>query len=258
MPFFRVDDGLNNHPKARQAGLEAMGLWSLSGAYCMAYLSDGFVPEWYVKTWAKGAALAKRLVAARMWYPAERDGEPGWEFHEWRQDSKAKVQADRKKAAQRKAKSRDSQRESQRDVPSDSARTPGYVPNTPKETSGCIPEAANESNARGPIVPPDAWKLVKRHVSDQHPQANRTDLAIQAKELLTAGTDPDLVEAAIVLWANSPNKLSPKGLRLLVSDIIRQREHPVSPAQRASPAARKVKAGLQLAQQLGDKPELTA
>lgn len=33
MPWFRVDDSLDTHPKAIAAGNEAMGLWVRCGAY---------------------------------------------------------------------------------------------------------------------------------------------------------------------------------------------------------------------------------
>ena len=107
MPHFRVDDALHSHPKARQAGLEAMGLWNMCGSYCMGYLTDGFVPEWYVKSWPKGPALAKRLVAVKLWYPATKDDEKGWQFHEFtgpgRNDSREQIEELRKKWRDKKA-----------------------------------------------------------------------------------------------------------------------------------------------------------
>ncbi|SRX93581.1 hypothetical protein MSP7336_01820 [Mycobacterium shimoidei] len=146
MPHFRVDDALHSHPKAQKAADEALGMWVRAGSFCMAYLTDGFVPEWWVKQQPKGLAKAKRLVAAGLWHLAERDGERGWEFHEWlgpgRQDSRAKGEAEREAARQRKANWRASQRESQptshpesrRDTQRDERRTPGTNPTQPNPT----------------------------------------------------------------------------------------------------------------------------
>lgn len=114
MSWFPVDDAFHSHPKARKAGMEAIGLWTLAGSHCMAYLTDGFVADWWVKEKPKGAALAKRLVAANLWHRGEsEDGEQGYWFHDWKPEClKVNVLAAREKARQRKAKSRESQRES--------------------------------------------------------------------------------------------------------------------------------------------------
>lgn len=119
MPHFRVDDALHGHPKAQRAGDDAIGMWVRAGSFCMAYLTDGFVPDWWVKQQPKGVAKAKRLIAAGLWHGgAERDGEKGYQFHEFtgpgRQDSRAQIEADRekwrkKKAAQRAASPGESQ-----------------------------------------------------------------------------------------------------------------------------------------------------
>jgi len=115
MPWFPVDDAFHSHPKARKAGFEAIGLWTVAGSFCMAYLTDGFVPGWFVKErGARGLVLAKRLVSAELWKVGDRDGEEGWWFHDWKPEcTKAHVLEVRKKARQRKAKSRESHEQSQ-------------------------------------------------------------------------------------------------------------------------------------------------
>jgi hypothetical protein len=86
MPWFKVDDHLHDHPKARKAGAEAMGLWVLAGSYAADNLTDGFVPEHTLSRWTRrGKALAQRLVAAGLWFTDTQDDEPGWRFHEWEQ-----------------------------------------------------------------------------------------------------------------------------------------------------------------------------
>lgn len=110
MSWFPVDDAFHSHPKARKAGLEALGLWTLAGSHCMAYLTDGFVADWWVKEKPRGAVLAKRLVAAGLWSPAEHDGEQGWQFHDWKVEcTKAHVLAERRASAARQEVARNPQ-----------------------------------------------------------------------------------------------------------------------------------------------------
>lgn len=83
MTFFNVDDQFHSHPKARRAGLAAIGLWTVAGAWSQAYKQQGFVPEYEVAAWPQGKRLAGQLVTAGLWEPAEKDGEKGWLFHDW-------------------------------------------------------------------------------------------------------------------------------------------------------------------------------
>jgi hypothetical protein len=99
----RVSDDLGSHPKARAAGLPALGLWVVSGSWSSQQLTDGFVPEWWVRSWS-AARYAERLTEAGLW---ERvDG--GWLFHEWSptNPTREQVLADRAAAAERQARYR--------------------------------------------------------------------------------------------------------------------------------------------------------
>lgn len=100
MTWFRVDDKLHDHRKARRAGIEAMGLWVLAGSWCGDNLTDGFIPAAILTRWTPGAVkLAKKLVAAELWTEAEREGETGYVFHEWErhQPTRAEVEDRREK-----------------------------------------------------------------------------------------------------------------------------------------------------------------
>jgi hypothetical protein len=83
MAFFNVDDQFHGHPKARKAGLAAVGLWTVAGSHCRAYKSYGFVPNWFVANWPQGKRLAGQLVTAGLWAEDEQEGEQGWRFHDW-------------------------------------------------------------------------------------------------------------------------------------------------------------------------------
>ena len=88
--WFRVDDKLHDHRKARRAGVAAMGLWVLAGSWCQANKSPGFVPEAVIARWGEEAnpqasaqALATRLVDACLWVATEEAGEKGFQFLGW-------------------------------------------------------------------------------------------------------------------------------------------------------------------------------
>ncbi len=108
MPWFKVDDTLHGHPKARRAGLEAMGLWSVSGSYSMSYKTDGFVPAWFVQSWPHGLKLAEKLVLAGKWEPARKADETGWVFHDWSdyQPTSDEIESEREHARTRQKERR--------------------------------------------------------------------------------------------------------------------------------------------------------
>ncbi len=110
MPWFPVDDAFHSHPKARKAGDEAIGLWARAGAYCMAYLTDGFVADWWVKGQPKGLVKARRLIEAELWRRGEKDGESGYYFHDWKAEcTKGNILADRRANAARQEVARNPQ-----------------------------------------------------------------------------------------------------------------------------------------------------
>lgn len=103
MPWFKVDDELHDHRKARIAGTHAMGLWVLAGSWCGANPNDGFIPETVVIRWEprKYRTLAQSLVDAGLWHPDTLDGEKGWRFHDWGDFQPTKAEIDAEKAAAR-------------------------------------------------------------------------------------------------------------------------------------------------------------
>lgn len=113
MPWFKVDDTFHSHPKPRRSGLACVGLWTVSGSHCMAYKTDGFVPEWFVISWPKGKQLAATLVNEGLWKPDIKDGETGWQFHDWvhYQPTSDEIEADRVYARERQRRRRAKLRE---------------------------------------------------------------------------------------------------------------------------------------------------
>ncbi len=152
MTWFRVDDNLCGHKKARRAGLSAMGLWAVAGSYSSQQRIGGFVPDWYVTTWPSGKSLAGKLVAAGLWVPTEQDGDSGWRFHDWEHcnPSKETIEQERESARQRMAATRaakkasgsvEQEAASSEDVPANTDRTEGARSGTPR------------GRAHGPALP---------------------------------------------------------------------------------------------------------
>lgn len=111
MAWFKIDDQLSGHPKARRAGLAAMGLWVTAGAYTSGYRLDGFVPAHYVTSWRDGRKLANQLVAAGLWEPATHPDEgAGWRFHDYGDYNMTVAAWEADKAAARDRKQRERSR----------------------------------------------------------------------------------------------------------------------------------------------------
>lgn len=277
MPHFRVDDGLDSHPKAQRAGDEALGMWVRAGSWCMRYLTDGFVPDWWVKQQPKGLAKAKKLVAAGLWNDGvERDGEKGYQFHEFtgpgRQDSRDQIEADRDKWRQKKQRQRGeassvSPRDKSGDTPGDRAgdtrESPGYTQPNPTHKNPGEPKSASPdstaSEPRSAPVTPLANRLVSQIIPAEHPPATLTELRLQTSALLKAGQPEALVAQALELWTTKA--LHAKTLPSLVSELINGRNQPVrntSEHTNAPPAARKVGIGLDLAREFANQPEQPA
>lgn len=108
IPWFKVDDTIHSHPKMRRASLSALGLWAVCGSYCMSYKTDGFVPGWFVVQHRCGGKLAAELVRVGLWENATRDGEAGYQFHDWLdyQQSAEEIERDRIRARDRQRQSR--------------------------------------------------------------------------------------------------------------------------------------------------------
>jgi hypothetical protein len=108
VPWFKVDDKLHDHRKARAARKAAMGVWVLAGSWSADHMTDGFVPEDVLSRWGTPAD-ARALVKAGLWHEDEKAGEKGWLFHDWEhfQPTREKTEATRRKNAERLRKWRE-------------------------------------------------------------------------------------------------------------------------------------------------------
>lgn len=239
MPHFKVSDDAHAHPKVMMAGDAAWGMWNRAGCFSMAYGTDGFVPDWWVKQQPQGTTKAKKLVACQLWYRGKYTGDrpeyqglTGYTFHEWRQDSYEKIQADREKWRQKKAGQRaasppmspgDKTGETARDSPGESRESPGYIPNTQYPNDfGYVPESATEPNGRDAAAATPGAELVRRTIPAELPAPVRTMLRISASTLIREGTPPDVVEQALRDWA-AKTGVGPGILPSLAADVIKRR-----------------------------------
>jgi hypothetical protein len=106
MPWFNVDDKAHDDDRFRQAGLAAFGLFAAAGSYCMDKLTDGFVPHWFIETWAGGPEASDALIAHGIW--AHVDG--GYQYVEWKEArTRAAVLARKAKWREEKQRQREKQ-----------------------------------------------------------------------------------------------------------------------------------------------------
>lgn len=119
MPWFKIDDKAHSHPKLIKAGNAALGLWLRCGSYAAQHLTEGIVPGVVAQLYGTAPQAAK-LVKAGLWHEHGHDcphgcpdPNPGdYVIHDFLEDgrntSRAKYEADKKKARQRQAKHRES------------------------------------------------------------------------------------------------------------------------------------------------------
>lgn len=171
MVWFKVDDKLHDHRKARQAGVAAMGLWLLAGSWSSDNLTDGFVPESVLSRWERNyGRLVSRLVDAELWVPESQHGEKGYRFHDWEKQNptRSDVQKEREHArarmanvrAMRKARSAEQQANVREKFAGSSesvrlTRPDPTRPVVPSELENPLPPSAKSS--RGSRLPDD-WQ----------------------------------------------------------------------------------------------------
>ena len=100
MTWFKVDDGLADHPKMvelqeRKGWHRAVALWVLAGAWCSKQLTNGRVPQVMISRLGCSKSDADLLVDTGLW----RIDSAGYSFHDWERCNLTKeaVEAKREK-----------------------------------------------------------------------------------------------------------------------------------------------------------------
>lgn len=96
MPWFKLDDAFDMHPKVVSVGNSAVGLFCRAGVYCARHLTDGFIPS-AVATMYGSRRDINQLVASTLWVEVE-GGYAMPDFLEY-QPSRADVEDRRSKRA---------------------------------------------------------------------------------------------------------------------------------------------------------------
>jgi hypothetical protein len=211
--WFRADDGWHKHRKRIMCGMDlegfaARGLWLDAGTWCADELTDGWLPAYMLDYLCPGFGrdLAKRLERARLWEPEIRDGEEGWQYHDWAdfQPMRDEIMAQREKktdggklgnhrrwhVGQGKT---DPRCVYCRSSESDPIRTPSPVSdgNPDRSTDGTTDSSPDLSPESGPNPPDPARPVPSRPVATEvatFPSSNPLPPATR-----TAGTDVNLI-----------------------------------------------------------------
>jgi hypothetical protein len=161
MVWFKVDDKLHDHRKARAASTEAIGLWTLAGSWCSDNLTDGFVPCSVLPRWGpKWRQYATRLVQAGLWVEATKDGERGYQFHQWSDEGRqpTREQVERERAA---ARNRMQRARSKNTAPSSPEGTGDVRANT-ERSNGVSSTTPTRPDLRTPLQPPPPARRAPR------------------------------------------------------------------------------------------------
>lgn len=163
MPWFKLDDSFDSHPKIIAAGNEATGLFVRCGTYCARHLTDGFIPE-HVALLYGSPELVETLVRTKLW----RRVRGGWRMPDYLEYNPSAQTVDKDRAAKterqrrwREARGRrpvDASTRASRDGAVDAAPTPtpprpegSGAGNAPKNTGG---GRANPAGSPPPVKPP--------------------------------------------------------------------------------------------------------
>ena len=209
MTWFKVDDKLHDHRKARAAGATAMGVWCLAGSWAADNLTDGFIPATILTRWGRPRD-AKRLVEVGLWHADEQDGEKGWRFHEWHERQPSRAQKLEERAAKQEAgrigglRSGQSRREAQAKQSASGLVEP---PTRPDPTRPTDADASVSPRAAAEAEPPDRfdefWDTYDHKVGRKKAEtAYRTALK-------KPGITPDLLiasAAAYIDWQKRDGK----------------------------------------------------
>jgi hypothetical protein len=158
MTWFKVDDTLGSHPKARAAGLAAMGLWVVAGAWSSQHLTEGFVPDWFVNSWPSGQKRAANLVQSGLWIEADS----GFRFHQWEERNPSKEQVESERAAARERQRK--HRESKRDAVVSHGVTDGVTNRTPTRPDPTSSSSGTTRKATRATQIPDDWEPKPAHL----------------------------------------------------------------------------------------------
>ena len=182
MAWFRVDDTFPMNVKSLSCSLNAIGLWTLAGAWSCQQLTDGAIPRSIVEAFASrvleanvdGASIASELVASGLW-----DETPdGYQFHDWDdyqytakevEDRRAKRAEAGRKGGIKSGQARRSKREASASVKTKQQRSknePHPIPSHPitKEDKSSLVGAKAQTTKKRATKIPATWEPTDDHL----------------------------------------------------------------------------------------------
>lgn len=184
MPWFKVDDSLYSHPKFRQVGMAARGLWLTAATWSANHLTDGFVPD-HMIDWLGGTrSQRQKLIKAGLW-----DEVPGGcQFHDWSdwQPTREQVSDRRAEWARRKKKSRET-----------TSKVPHFHPQSSSENLENL-ESPQVSEGGHAVVPPS------RPVPTR-PEGSTTTTSVTADAVTQTETAPVDTDPQGAFWPAPAN-----------------------------------------------------
>ena len=220
MPWFMVDDKLHSHRKTVRAGVQAMGLWVIAGSWSADHLEDGFVPSYVADRIDRDAEMhAAELVTAGLWLVAEKNGDQGWQFHDWDefQPTREAVEAKREAARERMARVRGNRKSGSQEVRANNKGTSQEVRLTPALPSPSLPREAAKPRKRGI---PDDWKPNETAIT--FATGKRIDVEREAFKFRNhaASTGRTLIDwdRAFLNWLDKSTDFAPRSAGRAASD----------------------------------------
>ena len=178
MAWFKVDDKLHDHRKARKAGKAAMGVWVLAGSWSMDNETDGFIPADVLSRWGT-TSDARRLVDVGLWQRETFHGEDGYRFHDWTrfQPSAAVTAAKRAKESEAAIRGNHNRWHIQRGITDPDCEYCYQVPDRepdqgPDRVSVGSVSGQDESAPNRPVPGPDPTTSSNEEVGHPEPRAD--------------------------------------------------------------------------------------
>lgn len=151
MPWVRLDDGFDDHPKILDLSDQAYRLHVGALCFCARTLTDGFVSTGALRRLVNGGHVSE-LVDAGLWEP---DGEEGWWIHDFLDynQSAQQVLEEREKARERQRRARENRRSKpDQDPPPDPGHTERHAV-TPDVTAEVTHGGTHGVSSRAPSRP---------------------------------------------------------------------------------------------------------
>lgn len=207
-------------------------------AYCGNAETSGIVTETALKLVAVRALNRRKneLISAGLLVEISTGVYrlKGWDRWQKKGDELAqRRRSDRERKRKQRERELGQSRDNSRDV------TPTEIEIEIEKGTNHVPEASHVSNVRheterpddrptGPAIKPDAARMVREIIPRNQPDAVKSALRIKASEMLVAGTDPDIVRAALHEWM-SRTDVGPGILPSLVSGLLKAQEPRAAP-----------------------------